>query len=196
MSNFNKVMLIGNVTRDLELSYLPSQTAVCEIGLAVNRYWTGPDGVRKEEVTWIDCSAFARDAETIAKYVKKGDPIFIEGRLKLDQWQAQDGTKRSRMRVVVEKFQFLSRGPGGGGYGGGAPQAASIPPEYDGESAGNAPAPAYAPRPQQRPAYTRPPVAGRPASQQPAAQPAPNYDAGDVTPDDAPPPIPPDDIPF
>ncbi|MCL2641022.1 MAG: single-stranded DNA-binding protein [Phycisphaerales bacterium] len=201
MANLNKVLLMGNITRDPELSYLPTnQMPVCEFGLAVNRTWIGPDGIKKEEVTFIDCSCFGKPAEIISNYKKKGDPIYLEGRLKLDQWQAQDGTKRSRMRVIVENFQFLNRAqPGGYGGGGGAPQAATIPPEYASESAANAPAPSYAPRPQQRPTYSRPPV-GRPAPAvlpaAPSAQPAPNYEAGDPPPPDDAPPISNDDIPF
>jgi single-strand DNA-binding protein len=184
MANVNKVILIGNLTRDPELKFLPSQTAVCEFGLAVNRTWTGQDGVKKEEVTFVDCSAFGRQAETLNKFVKKGNPLFVEGRLKLDTWEAQDGSKRSKMRVVIENFQFLSSGPRGGGsdQGGG---------EYAGEPAGGG----YAPRQQaQRPAgnFNRGPGGGRPAPQQQA----PNYDAGDAMPEDIAPPIKDDDIPF
>ncbi|MCL2649077.1 MAG: single-stranded DNA-binding protein [Phycisphaerales bacterium] len=192
MANLNKVLLMGNITRDPAVTYLPAtQMPVCDFGLAINRTWTGQDGVKKEEVTFVDCTAFGKTAELLAKYKKKGDPLFVEGRLKLDQWQAPDGTNRSKLKVTVENFQFLNRAPTGG-YGG--PQT-GVPPEYSGEPT-NAPAP----RPVQRPAYNRPPV-GRPApaTQQPAAQPAPNYDVSDVPPatsDDAPPPIPPDDIPF
>jgi single-strand DNA-binding protein len=120
MANLNKVMLMGNLTRDPELKYLPSQTAVCDFAMAVNRTWTGQDGVRKEETTFVDCSCFGKTAEVLSKYKKKGDPLFVEGRLKLDQWEAQDGSKRSKMRVIVENFQFLNRGqPGGYGGGGG-----------------------------------------------------------------------------
>ncbi len=111
MANLNKVFLMGNLTRDPELSYLPNQTAACKLGLAVNRRWHSPDGQLKEEVTFVDCSAYGRQAETLSKYLRKGRPVFLEGRLKLDQWQAQDGSKRSKMRVVVDNFQFIdSRG--------------------------------------------------------------------------------------
>jgi single-strand DNA-binding protein len=103
MANLNKVMLIGNLTRDPVMSYLPSQTAVVEFGLAVNRTWTGQDGVKKEETTFVDCSAFGKLAETINTYKRQGDPIYVEGRLKLDQWEDQQGNKRSKMRVVVEE---------------------------------------------------------------------------------------------
>lgn len=108
MANFNKVLLIGNLTRDPQLSYLPSQTAVCEFGLAVNRTWNDKDGNKKQDTCFIDCRAFGKPAETLNKYVSKGDPIFIEGRLDFDQWTDNDGKKRSKHRVTVENFQFLS----------------------------------------------------------------------------------------
>ena len=111
MANFNKVLLIGNLTRDPQLSYLPSQTAVVEFGLAVNRRWTGKDGEKKEDTCFVDCQAFAGQAETINKYLSKGSPVFVEGRLKFDSWTAQDGSKRSKHRVTVETFQFLGGGP-------------------------------------------------------------------------------------
>lgn len=107
--NFNKIMLGGNITRDPQLSYLPSQTAVVEFGMAVNRKWKSKDGEQKEEVCFVDCRAFGKTAETLNKYVSKGDPLFIEGRLTFDSWQAQDGTKRSKHRVTVENFQFLGQ---------------------------------------------------------------------------------------
>lgn len=105
--NFNRIFLGGNITRDPELSYLPSQTAVVDFGMAVNRKWKSKDGEAKEEVCFVDCRAFGRTAENINKYVKKGDPFFVEGRLTFDSWTAQDGTKRSKHRVTVESFQFL-----------------------------------------------------------------------------------------
>ena len=114
MANFNKVLLIGNLTRDPQLSYLPSQTAVVDFGLAVNRRWTGKDGEKKEEVCFVDCTAFGRPAETINKYLSKGRPVFVEGRLTFNSWTTQDGTKRNRLKVTVENFQFLG-GPSGPG---------------------------------------------------------------------------------
>ena len=111
MANFNKVFLMGNLTRDPQLSYTPSQTAVVDFGLAVNRRWTAQDGTQREETCFIDCRAFGRQAENINKYLSKGRAIFLEGRLTLDTWTAQDGTKRSRHRVTVENFQFLPGGP-------------------------------------------------------------------------------------
>jgi single-strand DNA-binding protein len=196
MANLNKVLLMGNITRDPQLSYLPSQTPVCDFGLAINRTWTGQDGVKKEETTFVDCSCFGKTAELISKYKKKGDPLFIEGRLKLDQWEGQDGSKRSKMRVVVENFQFLNRsgGPGGGGAPGGEGGE-----EYGGEGGGG-----YAPR-QQAPrgqgGYRqrgRPGVnagGGMGGVSRPAPA-GPNYDAGDAMPADDNPPISNDDIPF
>ena len=127
MANFNKVLLMGNLTRDPQLSYLPSQTAVVDFGLAVNRNWTGKDGQSKTEVCFVDCRAFGRQAENINKYLKKGSPLFVEGRLTLDNWTAQDGTKRSKHRVTVEGFRFLGKGPEqteeGSGADNPAPQA-------------------------------------------------------------------------
>jgi single-strand DNA-binding protein len=115
MANFNKIFLMGNLTRDPQLSYLPSQTAVVDFGLAVNRRWTGKDGDKREDTCFVDCRAFGQPAETINKYLSKGRPIFIEGRLDFDSWTAQDGTKRSKHRVTVERFQFLGSASGDGG---------------------------------------------------------------------------------
>ena len=112
MASYNKVLLLGNLTRDPQLSYLPSQTAVVDIGLATTRKWSGQDGSQREETCFVDCRAFGRMAENINKYFKKGKPIFIEGRLTYDTWTSQDGTKRSKHRVTIENFQFL---PGTGG---------------------------------------------------------------------------------
>ena len=114
MANFNKVMLIGNLTRDPQLSYLPSQTAVVDFGLAVNRRWTSKDGEKREETCFVDCRAFGRQAENINKYLGKGRALFVEGRLTFDSWTGQDGSKRSKHRVTVENFQFLGGGPQGG----------------------------------------------------------------------------------
>jgi single-strand DNA-binding protein len=113
MANFNKVLLIGNLTRDPQLSYTPNQTAVVDFGLAVNRRWKGQDGENKEETCFVDCRAFGRLAENINKYLTKGRPLFVEGRLTFDSWTAQDGAKRSKHRVTVENFQFLGGPPAG-----------------------------------------------------------------------------------
>ena len=107
MANFNKVLLLGNLTRDPQLSYTPNQTAVVDFGLATNRRWTGQDGTQREETCFVDCRAFGRLAENINKYLSKGRLIFVEGRLTFDSWTGQDGTKRSKHRVTVVNFQFL-----------------------------------------------------------------------------------------
>jgi single-strand DNA-binding protein len=109
MANFNKVMLLGNLTRDPELRYLPSQTAVVEFGLAINRKYKGQDGSVKEETCFVDCQAFGKPAETLNKYCRKGNPLFIEGRLKFDSWKKQDGSKASKLRIIVENFQLLGK---------------------------------------------------------------------------------------
>jgi len=114
MANFNKVMLMGNLTRDPQLSYTPNQTAVVDFGLATNRRWTGQDGSQREETCFVDCRAFGRQAETINKYLSKGRLVFVEGRLTFESWTAQDGTRRSRHRVTVLNFQFLPGGPAAG----------------------------------------------------------------------------------
>src|SRR5688500_16681287 len=95
--NFNRVLLLGNLTRDPELRYTPNNTPICKIGLAVNRKWRDQQGEMKEEVTFVDCDAFGRTAETINQYLRKGRPIFIEGRLRLDQWQDKEGNNRSKL---------------------------------------------------------------------------------------------------
>ena len=107
MANFNKVLLMGNLTRDPQLSYTPNQTAVVDFGMAVNRRWKSKEGEQKEETCFVDCRAFGGQAETLNKYTAKGQPLFIEGRLTFDSWTAQDGTKRQRLRVTIESFQFL-----------------------------------------------------------------------------------------
>jgi single-strand DNA-binding protein len=128
MASFNRVILLGNVTRDPELRYIASGTAVTEIGLAVNDRRKGPNGDWIEETTFVDVTLWARTAEIASEYLSKGSSVLIEGRLKLDTWE-KDGKKNSKLRVVGEKMQLLG-GRGGGGGGGapagrrGAPQAA------------------------------------------------------------------------
>lgn len=124
MASLNKVLLMGNLTRDPQLSYLPSQTPVVELGLAVSRKYKKQDGSVAEDVCFVDCQMFGKRAETLNKYFKKGEPIFIEGRLKFDSWQGQDGQKRSKLRVFVENFEFIGRGGQGGSPGGGQSQPA------------------------------------------------------------------------
>ena len=119
MANFNKVLLLGNLTRDPELRVTPKGTSVCQFGLAVNRQFKDESGQSREEVTFVDLEAWGKQAETIAKFLTKGRPLFVEGRLKFDQWDDKaSGQKRSKLKVVLENFQFL------GGREGGAPGAA------------------------------------------------------------------------
>lgn len=115
--NVNKVFLMGNLTRDIELKHTPSDQTVATIGLAVNRRFRTKEGENREETTFVDCEAWGRTAEVMGQYLSKGRPVFIEGRLKLDQWEDREtGKNRSKLRVVVENFQFIdSRGGGGGG---------------------------------------------------------------------------------
>lgn len=115
MASYNKVILLGNLTRDPQLSYTPSQTAVVEFGLATNRRWNDQSGNQRDETCFVDCQMYGKRAEVINKYLHKGNPLFIEGRLKFDSWQAQDGSKRSKLRVFVENFEFISGGNSGGG---------------------------------------------------------------------------------
>ena len=119
MANLNKVLLMGNLTRDPEVRYTPKGTAVTELGIAVNRIYTGENGEKREEVTFVDVTVWGRTAENVGEYLKKGRPVFIEGRLQLDSWEdKQSGQKRNKLKVVADNVQFLgSRGSGGGGGG-------------------------------------------------------------------------------
>ena len=122
MANVNRVILIGNLTRDPQLKYLPSQTAVVDFGMAMNRKFKGANGEDREDVVFVDVSAFGKQAEVINQYCQKGKQLYIEGRLKLDQWEdKQGGGKRTKLSVVVENFQFLG-GRDGVGAGGGPPR--------------------------------------------------------------------------
>jgi single-strand DNA-binding protein len=119
MASFNKVILLGNLTRDPEIRYTPKGSAVCDLGLAVNRQYTLENGEKREEVTYVDVVLWARLAEIAAEYLKKGRPVFIEGRLQLDTWDdKQSGQKRSKMRVIGESMQLLGSRQGGGAPGG------------------------------------------------------------------------------
>jgi len=123
MANYNKVFLMGNLTRDPQLRYTPNKQAVCDFGIAINRKWKGADGQMHEEVCFVDCTAWGRTAENLSKYVSKGRPLFVEGRLHFSSWDGPDGKKRSKLDVVVEQFQFIDSGKGrtgGPGAGGGA----------------------------------------------------------------------------
>ena len=133
MASLNKVLLIGNLTRDPELRYTPNGAAVCEFTLAMNRQWTSKQGEKKEEVCFVDIVCWARTAEICAEYLKKGRQCFVEGRMTLDRWETQDGQKRSKIRVTAERVQFLGGRPAqGGGQGGGPQQEAEAPPVSDG----------------------------------------------------------------
>lgn len=170
MASYNKVMLIGNLTRDPEVRYTPKGSAVCDIGLAVNRVYSSESGEKVEEVTFVDVVLWAKLAELAGKYLHKGRPVFIEGRLQMDSWEdKQTGQKRTRLRVVGEQMQFLGSpqggdrpaggggddeggysggggGGGGGGYGGGGGGG------YNRPAARPAQRPASQQRPAQRPA--------------------------------------------
>ena len=107
MASFNKVILVGNLTRDPELRVTGTGLSICKLGLAVNRSYTSKDGESKDETTYVDVDAFGKQAEILGKYMQKGRPLMIEGRLKLDQWESSDGQKRSKLGVVLESFQFI-----------------------------------------------------------------------------------------
>jgi len=148
MASYNKVLLMGNLTRDIEMRFTPSGMGVGKFAIATNRkFRDSKTNEVREEVTFVDCEAWGKTAETMSQYLSKGRPVFIEGRLKLDQWDdKQSGQKRSKLLVVVDRFQFIG-GPAGegrqGGQAGGAPaqrpaQAAPqrhAPPAPGGEAA-------------------------------------------------------------
>ncbi len=116
MANVNKVILIGNVTRDPEIKYTPKGSAVTDLGLAVNRFYTTDSGEKREETTFVDVTLWGKTAELAGEFLKKGRPVYIEGRLQMDTWEdKQSGQKRSKLRVVGDTMQFLDRKPGGGG---------------------------------------------------------------------------------
>ena len=154
MPNLNKVMLMGNLTRDPEIKYTPKGMAIAHFGIAVNRVWSNEAGEKQEEVTFIDIEMFGRKAEVVGEYFKKGKPIYVEGRLKLDSWDDKaTGQKKSKLKVVGETFEFLGSREGGGGGGG-----------EHGEGWSEA-----------RPQQSRP--AGRPASPPPRPPADPDLDA-------------------
>ena len=144
MASFNKVILVGHLTRDPELRYTPKGTAIAKLGVAVNRVWTTDTGEKREEATFVDVNAFDRQAEVIGQYFKKGRPILVEGRLHLNTWEdKQTNQKRSKLEVVLEGFQFLDSGRQGEG-------AASAParPVAASSSPNSSAAPATAPEPE------------------------------------------------
>ncbi|MFZ4116501.1 MAG: single-stranded DNA-binding protein [Chthoniobacterales bacterium] len=115
MANLNKVQLIGNVTRDPEIKYTPKGSAVTDLGLAINRFFSGDNGEKREETTFVDVTLWGRQAEIAAEYCKKGRSIYVEGRLQLDSWEDKtSGQKRTRLRVVGENMQLLGPRPGAG----------------------------------------------------------------------------------
>ena len=124
MASFNKVILLGNITRDIDLRYTPSGTAVTDLGLAVNDRRKGQDGNWQEETTFVDVTLWGRTAEIAAEYLKKGAPVLIEGRLKLEQWQDQNGQNRSKLKVTGERMQMLGSRPAGQ-----APRQDNEPPD-------------------------------------------------------------------
>lgn len=139
MASLNKVILMGNLTRDPEVKYLPSGTSVCDMGLAVNdRYKDQQSGEWKEKPTFIDITVWGKTAENAGKYLSKGRPVLIEGRLQLDQWENQQGEKRSKLKVVADRLQFLGSGRSEGDQRtydsparNTAPAVASAPPQPD-----------------------------------------------------------------
>ena len=166
MASYNKVMIIGNLTRDPEIKYTPKGTAIADIGLAVNRNYTTESGEKREEVTFIDVTLWGRVAEIVGEYCKKGRPLFVEGRLQLDSWDDKaTGQKRSKLKVVGETIQLLGSREGGSGGGG---------EHAEGRSEG---------RSENRPQQSRP-APSRPATPPPRPPADPDLDA------------PEDDIPF
>jgi len=169
MASYNKVHLMGNLTRDPQLKYLPNtQTPVAEFGIACNRKFKTASGEDREEVTFVDVTAFGRTGELINQYFTKGKPIFIEGRLKYEQWE-KEGQKRNKLTVVAENIVFLPRGDNAGGGGGGGNYSGGAAPSYESEGYPDE----QRPPPPARPAPARPPVnrAPAPAPKAPPAEP-------------------------
>ncbi|MDP0500955.1 MAG: single-stranded DNA-binding protein [Verrucomicrobiota bacterium JB022] len=150
MANLNKVLLMGNLTRDPEKRVTPNGLTIVKLGMAVNRTFKSQDGQNREETTFVDIDAFGRQAEVIAQYCSKGRGLFVEGRLKLDQWQDQQGNNRSKLSVVLENFQFVGgRGDEAGGSSGGG--------SYD-DSYSQQPAPSRSSAPRRSPSASSTPV--------------------------------------
>ena len=138
MPNYNKVILMGNLTRDPEVKYTSGGTAIANISMAINRTWTNKDGQKQEETTFVEVEAWDRQAEVIGQYFKKGKPIMVEGRLKYDQWDDKEtGQKRSKLRVRLDRFEFLDAGGGGGG---GYQSQSNAPAASGASGSSNAPA--------------------------------------------------------
>lgn len=131
MASFNRVILIGNLTRDPEVRFASGNNAICKFGLAVNRSYTTKDGEKREDTTFVDIDSFGKVGEILGKYLSKGSPVMIEGRLQLDTWESKEGEKRSKLKVVCENFQFLGSGGGRGdeeGAGGSSGYSRTSPP--------------------------------------------------------------------
>jgi single-strand DNA-binding protein len=147
MASFNKVILLGNLTRDPEVRYTPKGSAVCDLGIAVNRVYTTDSGEKREEATFVDVTFWGRTAEVAGEYLKKGRPVFIEGRLQLDSWEdKQSGQKRSKLKVIGETMQLIGARPAGATAGPSEQGEEDRPPRAAGKS--SAPPPkASAPQP-------------------------------------------------
>lgn len=143
MANLNKVLLIGNLTRDPELRYTQGGLAVCEFGLATNRRFPTAAGETREEVCFVDVVVYGKRSEAFAKYFSKGRPVFVEGRLEFRQWESPEGQKRNRLRVVAEDWQFVTPAPGGSASGRAGP-----------------------PRREKAPAAAEPPASGEPVAEE------------------------------
>ena len=129
---------MGRLTRDPEVKYTSGGTAIAKLSMAVNRNWTNKEGQKQEDTTFVDVDAFGRQAEVIGQYIKKGNPIFIEGNLRLDQWDdKQTGEKRSKLKVVLDRFEFIDS-KGDGGSGGGYSSQSNAPAASSGSSAPSA----------------------------------------------------------
>ncbi len=137
MASYNRVILVGNLTRDPELRYTPTGTPVCDVGLAVNDRYKNATGEWVDQTTFVDVTLWSRTAEVACEYLNKGSPVLIEGRLKLDSWEGKDGEKRSKLRVVCDRMQMLGGKPGGGGpaEGGTRPTPRSQPQSQYSQSA-------------------------------------------------------------
>lgn len=149
MANLNKVLLMGNLTRDPEVKYTPKGTAVGDLAIAINDSYKAQDGTIKETVTYVDIEVWGRQAETCKQYLTKGRPVFIEGQLRLDQWETPQGEKKSRMKVRADRVQFLGGGGERGGSGGGGQSRSNA------SDTGRTAAPA---RPAAAPSEDRPPM--------------------------------------
>jgi len=140
MASFNKVILLGNLTRDPETRVTANGNTICKLGMAVSRVYSTRDGERKEETTFVDIDAFGKQAEVITKYTRKGRPLMVEGRLKLDQWETNEGQKRSKLGVVLENFQFVGGRDDNAGSGSGSSDGyeKSSPPKNSAPSSSQA----------------------------------------------------------